>query len=108
MSRPQKHVFVCAQSRPPGHPRGSCGQSGAAPVFQAFLQQFEQGQLYGRYALTHSGCLGTCSEGPAVLIYPEGVLYARVSADDVAEIIAEHLLNDRPVTRLLAPEAVWG
>lgn len=108
MSKPQKHVFVCAQARPPEHPKGSCGRSGAAPVFQTFMQQFEQGQLYGRYALTTTGCIGACSEGPTVLVYPEGILYGKVQPEDVAEIISEHLLNDRPVTRLLAPEDVWG
>ncbi len=108
MSRPSKHVFVCAQSRPPGHPRGSCGELGATRVFQAFLQQFEQGQLYGRFALTSTGCLGTCSEGPSVLVYPDGVMYAKVQPEDVSEIIEQHLKNDQPVERLRAPEAVWG
>jgi hypothetical protein len=45
MPKPSKHVFVCAQTRPPGHPRGSCGQLGSTAVFQTFMQQFEAGQL---------------------------------------------------------------
>jgi len=46
----------------------------------------------GRIALTGCGCLGTCSSGPSVLVYPEGVMYGGVGKDDVATIIEEHLL----------------
>lgn len=108
MPKPSKHVFVCAQSRPPGHPRGSCGALGAANVLQTFAQEFEQGQLYGQFALTSTGCLGACDNGPTVLVYPDGVLYAQVKPEDVSAIIAEHLQDGKPVARLLAPEAVWS
>lgn len=108
MPKPSKHVFVCAQTRPPGHPRGSCGQLGSTAVFQTFMQQFETGQLHGQFALTSTGCLGTCDLGPTVLVYPEGVMYSKVAPEDVAEIIDEHLKNDRPVERLLAPAALWS
>jgi (2Fe-2S) ferredoxin len=34
------------------------------------------------------------------MVYPDGVWYAQVGADDVNEIIEEHLLNGRVVERL--------
>lgn len=108
MPKPTKHVFVCAQTRPPGHPRGSCGQLGCTAVYQTFMQQFEQGQLYGQFALTSTGCLGACDNGPTVLVYPDGIMYAKVKPEDVAAIVTEHLKNDQPVERLLAPAAVWS
>ena len=108
MAKPSKHVFVCTQSRPPGHPRGSCAAFGSMEVYQEFMQQFEQRNLWGRYALTSSGCIGTCSTGPSVLVYPEGVMYGNVSKKDVATIIEQHLLADQPVEKLKVPKAVWG
>ena len=108
MGKPVKHVFVCTQSRPPGHPRGSCGASGSMEVMQSFVQQFEEQQLWGRMALTGCGCLGSCSGGPAVLVYPDGVMYNKVGRDDVSAIIEEHLLGDRPVERLKAPAEIWS
>ncbi len=108
MAKPIKHVFVCTQSRPVGHPRGSCAPIGSMEVFQEFMQQFEKRGLWGRYALTSSGCIGTCGTGPSVLVYPEGVMYGGVKKDDVATIIEQHLLNDQPVERLKVPAAVWG
>jgi len=108
MAKPIKHIFVCTQSRPPGHPRGSCGANGSMLVFQEFMQQFEQRQLWGRFAVTGSGCIGPCSNGPSVLVYPEGVMYGGVSKDDVAAIVEEHLLGDKPVERLKVPAEIWG
>jgi (2Fe-2S) ferredoxin len=108
MPKPQKHVFVCTQNRPPNHPRGSCGQAGCMTVFQAFAEQFEQRKLHEQFALTSSGCLGACQTGPSILIYPEGVMYAKVTPEDVATIIDEHLLKSQPVERLLQPKEVWG
>jgi (2Fe-2S) ferredoxin len=108
MAKPDKHVFVCTQSRPPGHPRGSCGANGSMVVFQEFLQQFEQRKLWGRFAVTGSSCLGPCGNGPSVLVYPEGVMYGGVSKNDVAAIIEEHLLDDRPVERLKVPAEIWS
>ena len=108
MGKPKKHVFVCTQSRPEDHPRGSCAAKGSAGILQEFMQQFEKKQLWGRYAVAGSTCLGTCGNGPSVLVYPEGVMYGGVSKDDVAAIIEEHLLGDKPVERLIVPEVIWG
>ena len=108
MAKPIKHVLVCTQARPPNHPRGSCGANGSAVVLQEFSQQFEKRGLWGKYALTGTGCIGPCGNGPSVLVYPEGIMYGGVNKDDVAAIIEEHLLGDKPVERLQAAAEVWG
>lgn len=46
--------------------------------------------------------------GASVLVYPEGVMYGKVNAADVKEIIDQHLLGDTPVERLKVPVEVWG
>ena len=108
MPKPEKHVFVCSQQRPPGHPRGSCGEKGCAAVMDAFFKQVEQRQLFEKIQVTATGCLGPCSEGPSVLVYPEGVMYGGVSEADVSTIIEQHLLGDEPVESLIMPAALWG
>ena len=60
------------------------------------------------FALTSTGCLGTCEDGASVLIYPEGVMYGKVTLDDVNAIIEEHLLGGTPVKRLQVPAEVWS
>ena len=107
MPRPTRHVFVCSQQRPPGHPRGSCAANGAAPLLQAFWGELQRRQAYEQVAVTYSGCLGPCDGGPNVLVYPEGVLYQGVKVEDVGELFDRHLLGGEVVDRLVAPPAVW-
>lgn len=108
MPRPQKHVFVCSQARPPNHPRGSCASKGCNDVLQAFWAELQKRNAYDRVAVTYSGCLGPCDQGPNVLVYPEGVLYGKVTKEDVLEIFDQHLLGDAPVARLQVAPEVWG
>jgi len=107
MSRPARHVFVCSQQRPPGHPRGSCAAKGATPLLQAFWAELQKRNAYEQVAITYSGCLGPCEGGANVLVYPEAVLYQGVAVSDVAEIFEQHLIAGNPVARLQAPEGSW-
>jgi len=107
MPKPEKHVFVCAQNRPPGHPRPSCGQKNASEVAEEFYWQLQQRQLFDKVAVSTSSCFGPCSEGPSVLVYPEGVMYGRVSKENVAEIFDQHLEKDEPVERLRMSAEFW-
>lgn len=107
MTRPEKHVFVCAQNRPAGHPRGSCAQKGSGDVLQAFFREVQQRNLYDKVSVTFSGCLGPCDGGTNVVVYPEGVLYSKVTISDVATIFDQHLVGDTPVAELMAPGSMW-
>ena len=107
MPKPEKHIFICLNSRPPGHPKGSCTLTGAQALLTEFAEQLEARDLKGRFRLTRTGCLGPCELGPIVLVYPEGVMYGGVTAGDVSDIIDEHLLSDRSVERLRVPADVW-
>jgi (2Fe-2S) ferredoxin len=101
------HVFVCNGK--------SCMPVGSAEVKAAFERELEGRDLrYGKESkgrnpngsivLTDCGSVGFCSIGVAVLVYPEGVWYGQVRAEDVPEIIEEHLLNGRIVKRLALVE----
>ncbi len=108
MPRPEKHIFICLNPRPPGHPKGSCTTNGGQDVLMEFARELEERALFGRLKLTRTSCLGPCDLGPIVLVYPEGVMYGGVQPGDVHEIIDEHLLGDRPVERLKVPPEVWS
>ena len=97
------HVFVCGGK--------SCTKVGATDVKDAFVKELEARNLrYGKESkgrnpngtilLTDCGSVGFCSIGTAVLVYPEGVWYAQVRAEDVVEIIEKHLLGGEIVERL--------
>lgn len=107
MPKPKKHVFVCTQNRGPGHPRGSCQQNNCNEVIDEFMLEFQQRDLRANFALTPTGCIGPCGSGPSVLVYPEGIMYGKVTREDVKAIIDEHLLGDTPVERLKVPADIW-
>lgn len=108
MPKPLKHVFVCVQRRPEGHPRGSCMNHRSDEVLNEFLMEVQARNLSEKIAVTSTGCLGPCGQGPTVLVYPEGILYGKVNKGNVKEIVERHLLDGQPVARLQAPADVWG
>ena len=100
----QRRVIVCAGT--------GCVASGAYKVFQALVAQvraagipvtteFRPEDESGAVRLNKSGCQGFCQMGPLVTVLPENLLYNKVRAEDVPEIVAETLVGGRPVERLL-------
>jgi len=108
MPKPERHVFICTQTKPPHIPQPSCGPSGGGDLAKSFYTELDDRGLLGRFALTMTGCMGACSVGPAVLVYPEGVMYGGVAEKDIPEIVQQHLIEGQPVGRLLVPAEVWG
>jgi len=108
MPKPEKHVFVCTQSRPAGHPRGSCSENGCREIWEEFVNELEKRQLFDKIAVTNTGCLGPCSTGANALVYPDGVMYGKVTPADVGEIFESHLVGGEAVERLCVPPEVWG
>jgi len=94
------HVFVCENQRPDADERGSCAARGGEAVRQAFKDELRRRGLKGEVRANGAGCLDACSDGPAVVIYPEGVWYGHVRVEDVAEIVEKHVIGGQPVERL--------
>ena len=99
----ERHVFVCTNRRPEGDPRGCCAGKGSEEVRALFKEELERRGLKGRVRANAAGCLDTCALGVSVVVYPEGVWYGRVTKEDVATIVEEHLVGGRPVERLRMP-----
>lgn len=93
---PRKWVFVCINERPDEHPRPSCSQRGSAGVFEAMREETGRQGLVD-VKVVASGCLEPCMVGPAVYVAPDDVWYGGVTVEDVPQIVAEHLAEDRPV-----------
>ena len=78
-----------------------CTSSGSKTIQQAFTEQIDIAGLADEVKLVQTGCFGLCALGPVVIIYPDGTFYSRVTAEDVPEIVSEHLLKGRVVERLV-------
>src|SRR5450755_3659032 len=75
MPRFEKHIFVCGNQRPAGHPRGSCDPLAEAKLQKLFKQKLAERGLKGRVRANQSGCLDQCEHGPNVVVYPEAIWY---------------------------------
>ncbi|MCM2333497.1 MAG: (2Fe-2S) ferredoxin domain-containing protein [Anaeromyxobacteraceae bacterium] len=102
------HVFICENKRPDGDQRGSCCARGSEAVRQAFKDELARRGLKGQVRANAAGCLDACALGPAVVVYPEGVWYGGVKAEDVPEIVERHLQGGVPVERLRLRELEAG
>jgi len=58
-----------------------------------------EGLLFGpdRVKRGETPCLGVCSNGPIVVVYPDGIWYAGVTPELLERIVVEHLKQNRPV-----------
>ena len=107
MARPEKHILICTHQRPPDHEKGCCVDRGGKDITQAFREEFEARSLWGRFKLNTTSCLGVCEFGPSALVYPEGVMYGKLTPEDVPRIIEQHLLGGETVAELKVPAEVW-
>jgi (2Fe-2S) ferredoxin len=90
------HILVCGGT--------GCRASGGDAVHRAVVQELIAKNLNEEVCVVETGCNGFCAAGPIMVIYPEGTFYQYVKAEDVPEIIEEHIVKGRPVKRLMYKE----
>lgn len=104
LAREKIRILVCAGT--------GCVANGSLRVYEALKEQLQAKGLAvkvqlkeeveeKKHAVNISGCHGFCQMGPLVRLEPEGILYCKVTPEDVPEIIESHILNGKPVERLL-------
>ena len=81
-----------------------CTSNHSRDIIAEFNKQIAERNLAKDVQVIMTGCFGLCAVGPVVIVYPEGAFYSCVQASDVTEIIEEHILKGRIVTRLLHKE----
>ena|SRR3989304_4620734 len=100
MKRFEKHIFICENKRPEGHPRGCCSEKGSPKVRELFKRRIKELGLNSTVRVNSAGCLDACEYGVTVVVYPEQIWYGKVTVADVEEIIQGHIVKNIPVERL--------
>ncbi|MCU0416942.1 MAG: (2Fe-2S) ferredoxin domain-containing protein [Cytophagaceae bacterium] len=96
-----KHVFICTNQKPEG--KKCCGEAHGMALVEAFKKEIKDRGLHIDIRAQRAGCLDVCGQGPALVVYPEGIFYGNVQLSDVVEIVEQHLIHNQPVTRLKLP-----
>jgi (2Fe-2S) ferredoxin len=96
-----KHIFLCANQKIAG--KQCCANSGGEEFFSYMKMKLLEMGLHGpgKIRISKTGCLGRCSSGPCVVIYPEGIWYSYSTYADIDQIIERHLVAGERVESLL-------
>jgi len=94
----RSQVLVCGGT--------GCTSSDSNKILEKFKEEVKKHDIEKEVEIVRTGCFGLCELGPVVIVYPEGAFYSRVKVEDVEEIVAEHLVKGRVVTRLLYKESI--
>lgn len=88
-----KHVLVCGNA--------DCADRGSIALISQLRRGIKRAGAARTVRVTRTHCMGRCGEGPTVAVYPDGIWYRGVQPEDGEELLTEHLLNDRLVSRLV-------
>ena len=89
----RSHVLVCAGA--------GCISSACKSVQSTLIDEIEKNGLATEIKVVETGCMGPCDLGPVVMVFPDGTFYRQLKPEDATEIVSEHLLKGKVVTRLL-------
>jgi NADH:ubiquinone oxidoreductase subunit F (NADH-binding)/(2Fe-2S) ferredoxin/Pyruvate/2-oxoacid:ferredoxin oxidoreductase delta subunit len=93
MTQYKIHLLVCGGT--------GCRASESELLFHNLKKEVLEKGLENEVQVITTGCFGFCEKGPIVKVMPDNTFYTQVKPDDAIEIIAEHVIKGRRVTRLL-------
>jgi len=108
MKRFEKHIFVCENKRPEGHPKGCCADKNSPEIRALIKKRLKELGLNSEVRSNAAGCLDACEHGVTAVVYPEQVWYGGITINDVEEILQSHILNNTPVERLKIKNAKFN
>ncbi|MGE0269513.1 MAG: ferredoxin [Candidatus Omnitrophota bacterium] len=85
----EKQIFVCTNNKAGVEP--SCGDHKGEEVFRELRRIAKEKGLHPRIRVAQAKCLGQCSLGVNVMVYPDNDWYSSVTMEDVAEIVRKHI-----------------
>lgn len=96
MATQRTHIMVCGGT--------GCVSSGSLEMVDSLKTKLTEKGYQDEITVIKTGCFGFCGQGPIIKIHPDNVFYVQVGMDDIDEIIDEHIIKGRTVSRLLYKE----
>ena len=94
----RSHVLVCAGT--------GCVSSQSETIIRSLNEQLEKQKIKNEVKVVKTGCFGLCALGPIMIVYPEGTFYSMVEPGNIPEIVEEHLVKGRVVTKYVYKETL--
>lgn len=99
MKKPTYHILVCNSFRVAGDAQGACNKKGAANLMQYITEEATDRGL--DVAVSSTGCLNVCTEGPVVVIHPLNLWYGKVGSEAAVDEILDALEEGIPCEKYL-------
>ena len=93
MSKYTMHILVCGGT--------GCLSSESGEIVDELNDYIGKEGMTKEVQVLKTGCFGFCEKGPIVKILPDNTFYVQVKPKDAEEIVKEHIVKGRKVTRLL-------
>ncbi len=85
----EKQIFVCTNNR---EDKGaSCGDQQGEAIFQELRKMAKERGLHPRIRVAQAKCLGRCSKGAHIMIYPDNVWHSEVHLEDLPQLAEKYL-----------------
>jgi len=81
-------------------------QKGSKEIFQALKKELMNKDLTDEINVLETGSLGLFGEGVCAVVYPDNIVYCNLTLDDIPELIEEHFVKGRVLTRLVMKKTV--
>jgi NADP-reducing hydrogenase subunit HndC len=98
MSKYSMHLLVCGGT--------GCHASESDAIVCNLRDELEAKGLMESVQVILTGCFGFCGKGPIVKVMPDNTFYVQVKPEDAQEIVDEHIIKGKKVTRLLYTDPV--
>ena len=94
----KNYILVCGGT--------GCESSHSDDIYKNLISEAKKQGVENDVQVVKTGCFGFCEQGPIVKVLPEDSFYVKVTPEDAAEIISEHIIKGREVTRLLYDKTI--
>ena len=84
-----KQIFVCTNDAK--GEKASCGDHKGEEIFRQLRETAKTRGLHPKIRVAQAKCLGQCSTGCNIMVYPDNVWYSGVSRDDVPGLADKYL-----------------
>ena len=84
------HIFICQNERPPDSKIGCCASKNSLNLINYMKGRVKELGLRN-IRINKSGCLGQCSNGPALVIYPQGKWFQIKNNEDIETILEKYI-----------------
>ena len=96
----RSHILVCNDPE--------CLAKGSMDIMDLIRKEIAANGLADEVQVLDTPRIGSCAQGPEIMVYPEGYHYINLKSEDIPFLIEEQFLKGRPVTKWFAPKKPEG